>query len=211
MALQLGDTAPDFTLDSTEGEIRFHDWIDGDWAVFFSHPADFTPVCTTELGEFAKRSADFDRRHAKLIGLSVDPVDSHQRWSGDIKDVTGSAVNYPILADPDKKVAELYGMIHPKADAKVTVRTVFLIDPNKKIRLTLTYPPSAGRNVDEILRVLDSLQLTDEEKLTTPVDWKPGDRVIISPSMSDEEAKQRFPQGFETVKPYLRYVDHPAR
>jgi peroxiredoxin (alkyl hydroperoxide reductase subunit C) len=211
MALQLGDIAPDFTLDSTEGEIHFHDWIGDNWVVFFSHPADFTPVCTTELGEFAKRKADFDRRHAKLLGLSVDPVDSHQRWSGDIKDVTGSAVNYPILADPDKKAAELYGMIHPKADAKVTVRTVFLIDPNKKIRLTLTYPPSAGRNVDEILRVLDSLQLTDKEKLTTPVDWEPGDRVIISPSLSDEEAKQRFPQGFETVKPYLRYVEYPAR
>lgn len=210
MALQLGDTAPDFTLDSTEGEIHFHDWIGKNWVVFFSHPADFTPVCTTELGAFAKRKAEFDKRGAKLIGLSVDPLDSHERWAVDIEDATGAAVNYPILADPKHKVAELYGMIHPKADPKVTVRTVFIIDPDKKIRLTLTYPPSAGRNVDEILRVIDSMQLTDGDKLATPVDWKPGEKAIIAPSLSDEEAKKHFPQGWETVKSYLRFVT-PSR
>lgn len=209
MSLQLGETAPDFTRDSTEGTIRFHDWAGDQWVVFFSHPKDFTPVCTTELGAFARRKAEFGARNTKLLGLSVDSVEDHKSWSGDIEDVGGTAVNYPILADPDLEVARLYGMFHPKADPKVTVRSVFIIDPQKKVRLTLTYPPSAGRSVDEILRVLDSLQLTDGRKLTTPVDWQAGDEVIIAPSVSDEEANETFP-GFRTVKPYLRYTKAPT-
>lgn len=210
MALQLGETAPDFTLDSTEGTIRFHEWAGDHWVVFFSHPKDFTPVCTTELGSFARRKAEFDMRNTRLLGLSVDTVDDHRRWSADIEDVCGAAINYPILADPDLKVAKLYGMFHPQADPKVTVRSVFIIDPQKKVRLELTYPPSAGRSVDEILRVLDSLQLTDNRKLTTPVDWQEGDDVIIAPSVPDEEAKKDFP-GFRAVKPYLRYTEAPER
>jgi thioredoxin-dependent peroxiredoxin len=206
MSLQLGDTAPDFTADSTEGEIHFHDWLKDSWVMFFSHPADFTPVCTTELGELANRKAEFDKRGVKLLGLSVDPVDSHKQWMKDIEEVKGTGLNYPLLADPDRKVAELYGMIHPKADPKVTVRSVFFIDPRKTIRLTMTYPPSAGRNVDELLRVIDSLQLADKEKVATPVDWKPGQDVIISPSVSDDEAKKLFPQGWKALKPYLRLV-----
>lgn len=206
MALQLGDTAPDFTADSTDGRIEFHKWIGNSWVMFFSHPADFTPVCTTELGELAKRKAEFDRRNVKLLGLSVDPVDSHKRWAKDIEDVKGTALNYPILADPDRKVANLYDMMHPKADPKVTVRSVFIIDPKKTIRLSMTYPPSAGRNVDELLRVIDSLQLTDKEKLATPVDWRPGQEAIIVPSVPDDEAKKLFPQGWKTLKPYLRLV-----
>lgn len=206
MSLQLGDTAPDFTADSTEGEIHFHDWLKDSWVMFFSHPADFTPVCTTELGELANRKTEFDKRGVKLLGLSVDPVDSHKRWMKDVEEVKGTRLNYPLLADPDRKVAELYGMIHPKADPKVTVRSVFFIDPRKTIRLIMTYPPSAGRNVDELLRVIDSLQLADKEKVATPVDWKPGQDVIISPSVSDDEAKKLFPQGWKTLKPYLRLV-----
>lgn len=209
MSLKLGETAPDFTAQSTTGDIKFHDYIGSSWVVFFSHPADFTPVCTTELGAFARRKAEFDKRNTKLIGLSVDPLDSHEKWIKDIQDVGGTALNYPLLADPDRKVAELYGMIHPAADPKVTVRSVFIIDPNKKVRLTLTYPPSAGRNVDEILRVLDSLQLTEGKKLATPVDWKAGEDVIIAPSVSDEQAKQLHPEGWKTVKPYLRTVPAP--
>ncbi len=211
MALQLGDTAPDFTADSTAGKIHFHDWLGKSWCILFSHPADFTPVCTTELGELAKRKSEFDKRGVKLLGLSVDPVESHKKWAKDIKDVKGIELNYPILADPDRKVAELYGMMHPKADPKLTVRSVFVIDPNKKIRLTMTYPPSAGRNVDELLRVVDSLQLADREKLATPVDWKQGQDAIILPSVPDEEAKKLFPQGWKTVKPYLRFVRPHAR
>lgn len=206
MTLQLGDIAPDFTADSTQGKIHFHDWLDGSWVMFFSHPADFTPVCTTELGELANRKAEFDNRGVKLLGLSVDPLDSHKSWMKDVEEVKGTGLNYPLLADPDRKVAELYGMIHPKADPKVTVRSVFFIDPKKTIRLTMTYPPSAGRNVDELLRVIDSLQLADREKVATPVDWKPGQDVIISPSVSDDEAKKLFPQGWKTLKPYLRLV-----
>jgi len=185
MSLQLGETAPDFTLDSTEGTIHFYDYIGDHWGVLFSHPKDFTPVCTTELGAFARRKSAFDERNTRLIGLSVDSVEDHRRWAKDVEDVGGTAINYPLLADPDLEVAKLYGMFHPKADPKVTVRAVFIIDPNKKVRLTLTYPPSAGRNIDEILRVLDSLQLTDGRKLTTPVNWKAGDDVIIAPSVSD--------------------------
>lgn len=209
MALQLGDTAPDFSVESTEGEISFHDWIGNDWVVLFSHPADYTPVCTTELGAFAKRRAEFDKRGAKLLGVSVDPLDSHHGWAKDIETTQGAALNYPLLADPEQTVANLYGMIHPKADPKVTVRTVFIIDPDKKIRLTLTYPPSTGRNVDEILRVIDSLQLTSKHQVATPVDWQNGDDVIIAPSVSDEDAKQRFPEGWETKTPYLRVVRQP--
>lgn len=206
MALQLGDTAPDFTADSTEGRIHFHDWMQGSWVLFFSHPADFTPVCTTELGELAKRKGEFDKRDVKLLGLSVDPVESHKRWMQDVKDVKGTGLNYPLLADPERRVAGLYGMIHPKADPKVTVRSVFIIDPKKTIRLTMTYPPSAGRNVDELLRVIDSLQLSDREKLATPVDWRPGADAIIVPSLSDEQARKLFPQGWNALKPYLRLV-----
>ena len=206
MSLQLGDTAPDFTLDSTEGPIHLHDYIGDQWLVFFSHPKDFTPVCTTELGAFARRKGEFAERGTKLLGLSVDSVADHKGWSKDVEDVTGAAINYPLLADTELEVANLYGMIHPKADPKVTVRTVFIIDPQKKVRLTLTYPPSAGRNVDEVLRVLDSLQLTDGRKLTTPVDWQPGDDVIIAPSVSDEDARKEYPQGWKTLKPYLRLL-----
>jgi len=206
MSLQLGDTAPDFTLDSTEGPIHLHDYIGDHWLVFFSHPKDFTPVCTTELGEFARRKADFDQRNTRLIGLSVDSVADHKAWSKDVEDVGGTAVNYPIVADPELEVAKLYGMFHPKADPKVTVRSVFIIDPQKKVRLTFTYPPSAGRNINELLRVLDSLQLTDGRKLTTPVNWQPGDDVIIAPSVSDEDARKLYPQGWQTLKPYLRLL-----
>ncbi len=209
MALQLGDTAPDFTVDSTEGTIRFHEWAGDKWVLLFSHPADYTPICTTELGAFAHRKAEFDQRNVKLIGVSVDPLDSHRGWASDIEETQGAALNYPLLADPDRKVADLYGMIHPNADAKVTVRTVFVIDPKKKVRLTLTYPPSTGRNVDEILRVIDSLQLTDNYKVGTPVDWQDGDDVVISASLSEEEAKKQFPAGWETKKPYLRVTRQP--
>lgn len=209
MNLQLGDTAPDFTLDSTDGPIHFHEYIDGHWVMFFSHPKDFTPVCTTEIGAFARRKAEFDARDTRLIGLSVDSVADHHGWAQDIADVGGSPVNFPILADPELEVATLYNMFHPKADAKVTVRSVFVIDPQKKVRLILTYPPSAGRNVDEILRVIDSLQLTDGHKLTTPVDWKQGEDVIIAPSVSDADAKQIHPDGWKTLKPYLRLVPAP--
>jgi len=209
MSLQLGDTAPDFTVDSTEGPIHLADYVSGHWLVFFSHPKDFTPVCTTELGAFARRKAEFDARNTRLLGLSVDSVDDHRRWAQDVADVGGTAINYPLLADPELEVAKLYGMFHPKADPKVTVRSVFIIDPQQKVRLILTYPPSAGRNVDEVLRVLDSLQLTDGRKLTTPVDWQPGDEVIIAPSVSDEDARALYPDGWKTVKPYLRLVPAP--
>jgi peroxiredoxin (alkyl hydroperoxide reductase subunit C) len=206
MSLQLGQTAPDFTADSTEGPILFHDWSGGQWVVFFSHPKDFTPVCTTELGEFARRKSEFDARNTRLLGLSVDSVDDHKGWSKDIEDVGGIALNYPLLADPELEVAKQYGMFHPEADATVTVRSVFIVDPRHKVRLILTYPTSAGRSVDEVLRVLDSLQLTDGEQLTTPVGWQPGDDVIIAPSVSDAEARKRYPDGWRELKPYLRLV-----
>lgn len=177
--------------------------------MFFSHPKNFTPVCTTELGAFARRKREFDARHAQLLGLSVDSVADHQRWAGDIEDVGGAALNYPLLADPQLEVAKLYGMHHPGADPKVTVRSVFIVDPQRKVRLILAYPPSAGRNVDEVLRVLDSLQLTDGRQLTTPVDWRPGDDVIIAPSVSDEDARKLHPGGWKTLKPYLRLVSSP--
>ncbi|HUD43426.1 MAG TPA: peroxiredoxin [Dokdonella sp.] len=209
MSLKLGEIAPDFSAESTQGPIRFHDYAGDGWVVFFSHPADFTPVCTTELGVFARRQDEFSARNTRLLGLSVDPLESHQRWVADVEDVGGTTLGYPLLADPDRRIAELYGMIHPAADPKVTVRSVFIVDPHKKVRLTLTYPPSAGRNVDEILRVLDSLQLTEGRKLATPVDWKPGEDVIIAPSVSDEDARTLHPDGWKTLKPYLRTVPAP--
>lgn len=209
MTLLLGDTAPDFTADSTAGKVHFHDWMGDSWVVLFSHPADYTPICTTELGAFARRKGEFDERNTKIIGVSVDPLDSHHGWAKDIEETQGAALNYPLLADPDQQVANLYSMIHPNANAKVTVRTVFIIDPNKKVRLTLTYPPSTGRNIDEILRVIDSLQLTDKHSVGTPVDWKNGDDVVISASMPDEEARKHFPDGWETKKPYLRVTRQP--
>ena len=210
MALQLGDTAPDFRADSTAGLISFHQWLGDQWGVLFSHPRDFTPVCTTELGYVARLAPDFERRGVKAIGLSVDPVDSHRGWVADIKETQGHAVNFPIIADPDRKVANLYGMIHPAHDEVHTVRTVFVIDPKKKVRLFITYPQTAGRNFDEILRVIDSLQLTDRHRVATPVNWKPGDDVIIVPAVSDEEAKSKFPKGWKTLKPYLRLTPQPA-
>lgn len=211
MSLHLGQTAPDFTADSTEGPIRLHDYIGDHWLVFFSHPKDFTPVCTTELGDFARRKPEFDKRNTRLLGLSVDSVDDHRRWAQDVADVGGTAINYPLLADPDLAIAKLYDSWHPEADPKVTVRSVFIIDPQKKIRLSFTYPPSAGRNLDEVIRVLDSLQLTDSRKLTTPVNWKPGDDAIIAPAVSDEDARKAHPDGWNAVKPYLRLVPTEAR
>jgi len=210
MALQLGDTAPDFQADSTAGLISFHQWLGDQWGVLFSHPRDFTPVCTTELGYVARLAPDFERRGVKAIGLSVDPVDSHRGWVADIKETQGHAVNFPIIADPDRKVANLYGMIHPAHDEVHTVRTVFVIDPKKKVRLFITYPQTAGRNFDEILRVIDSLQLTDRHRVATPVNWKPGDDVIILPSVSDDDAKKKFPNGWKAPKPYLRIVPQPG-
>ncbi len=209
MALQLGDDAPDFTAETTEGTIRFHEWLGDKWGVLFSHPKDYTPVCTTELGTVAKLKPEFDRRNVKVVGLSVDPLDSHNGWAGDIEDVTGAAPNFPMIADQDRKVADLYGMIHPKAADTTTVRSVFIIDGSNKVRLILTYPASTGRNFDELLRVIDSLQLTAGHKVSTPADWKQGEDVIIVPAVSDEEAKERFP-GFTTVKPYLRTTPQPS-
>jgi len=209
MALRLGDIAPDFTADTTEGKIDFYQWKGNSWAVLFSHPKDFTPVCTTELGALAKLKNDFDKRNTKVIGLSVDPVDSHQRWAGDIKDVTGAALNYPLIADPDRKVAQLYDMIHPNASETVTVRSVFIVGPDNKIKLTLTYPQSTGRNFAELLRVIDSLQLTANYSVSTPADWKQGEDVIISGAVSDDEAKKTYPQGWKSPKPYIRIVPQP--
>lgn len=210
MSLQLGQIAPDFEQQSTQGPIRFHDWLGSSWGILFSHPKDFTPVCTTELGEVARLKHEWDKRGVKPIALSVDPVSSHDAWASDITETQGQVVNYPILADADGKVAALYGMIHPESDPTLTVRAVYVIDPNKKIRLILTYPPSAGRNFQEILRTIDSLQLTDKEKVATPVNWNPGEDVIIVPSLSDEEARARFPQGWTMLKPYLRLVRLPS-
>jgi alkyl hydroperoxide reductase subunit AhpC len=212
MTLRIGDVAPDFEQESSAGRIRFHEWLGNSWGVLFSHPADFTPVCTTELGYTAKLKAEFDKRNVKVLALSVDSVDSHRKWIPDIEDTQSVQVNFPILADGDRKVSTLYDMIHPNASATLTVRSVFIIDPQKKIRATITYPASTGRNFDEILRVIDSLQLTDRESLATPVNWKPGDDAIIVPSLTDPEVlKQKFPQGFRALRPYLRYVSVKAR
>jgi thioredoxin-dependent peroxiredoxin len=211
MTIQLGDIAPDFEADTTEGRIRFHDWIEGSWAVLFSHPKDFTPVCTTELGALAKLKPEFDRRGTKVIGLSVDPVDDHRAWAGDIEETQGTALNFPLIADPERKIAGLYGMIHPNANDTLTVRSVYVIGPDKKLKLTLTYPASTGRNFEEILRVIDSLQLTANHSVATPADWKSGEDVIIVPSLSDEQAREKFPGGWKTLKPYLRVVPEPQK
>jgi alkyl hydroperoxide reductase subunit AhpC len=211
MAIQLGDTAPDFTADTTEGRLSLHDYLGSSWGLLFSHPADFTPVCTTELGEFARRKEDFDKRNVKLIGVSVDPVESHRRWSDDIAETQGTGLNYPLVGDEDHSVADLYGMIHPNALETATVRTVFVIGPDKKVKLTLTYPANVGRNVEEILRVIDALQLSANHSVSTPVNWRDGDEVIISPALSDEEARARFPKGFRSLKPYLRLTPQPNR
>ncbi|MBD2182942.1 peroxiredoxin [Planktothrix sp. FACHB-1355] len=212
MALRLGDTVPNFTQASNEGEINFYDWAGDSWVVLFSHPADYTPVCTTELGEVARLKPEFDKRNVKAIALSVDDVESHKGWIGDIEETQSVALNYPILADPDKKVSDLYDMIHPNATNTVTVRTVFVIDPQKKLRLSFTYPPSTGRNFDEILRVIDSLQLTDQYSVATPVNWKDGDDVVIVPSLKDPEVlKEKFPKGYQEIKPYLRMTPQPDK
>jgi thioredoxin-dependent peroxiredoxin len=209
MAIRLGDDAPNFTADTTEGTLDFYDWKGDSWAVLFSHPKDFTPVCTTELGRVAALKPEFDKRNTKIIGLSVDPLDSHQGWSQDIAEVTGSALNYPLIADSDRTIADLYDMIHPNAADTVTVRSVFVVGPDNKVKLTLTYPQSTGRNFEEVLRVIDSLQLTAKHKVSTPADWKQGEDVIIVPAVSDDEARERFPEGWETKKPYLRLVKQP--
>jgi alkyl hydroperoxide reductase subunit AhpC len=209
MAIRLGDIAPDFTASTTEGEIKFHDWIGNGWAILFSHPKDFTPVCTTELGYMARLKPEFDRRNVKIIGLSVDPLDDHRKWSKDIEETQGTAPNYPLIADPDRKIANLYDMIHPNANDTLTVRSVFVIAPDKKVKLIITYPASTGRNFDEILRVIDSLQLTSKHSVATPVNWKSGEDCIIVPALSDEDAKKKFPQGWKPIKPYLRLVSQP--
>ena len=212
MSLQLGDTVPNFTQASSTGEIDFYEWAGDSWVVLFSHPADFTPVCTTELGAVAKLKPEFDRRNVKVLALSVDDVESHKGWIGDIEETQSTKLNYPILADPDRKVSDLYGMIHPSANNTLTVRSVFIIDPQKKLRLTLTYPASTGRNFDEILRVIDSLQLTDNYQVATPADWKEGDDCVIVPSIKDpQELKQKFPKGYKEVKPYLRMTPQPNK
>jgi len=217
MTLRIGDTAPDFEAQTTEGRIRFHDWLGASWGVLFSHPKDFTPVCTTELGYLAGLKPEFDKRNTKIIGLSIDPVSDHEKWAKDIEETQGSAVNYPMIGDPDLHVAKLYDMIHPNASGasprsaadNATVRSVFLIGPDKKVKAMLVYPMSSGRNFDEVLRLLDSLQLTAKHTVATPVNWKPGDDVIIPTSVSDDAAKQKYPQGFKTLKPYLRTVAQP--
>jgi len=210
--IRLGDIAPDFRQDSTAGPIQFHQWLGNSWGVLFSHPKDFTPVCTTELGLTAKLKAEFDKRNVKVLAVSVDPLDSHRAWVRDIDETQGSKVDFPILADPDRKVSTLYDMIHPNANDTLTVRSVFIVDPNKKVRLILTYPASTGRNFHEILRVIDSLQLTDRHSVATPADWKQGDDVIIVPSLQDPDViRQKFPKGFKAVKPYLRITPQPDR
>jgi len=211
MTLRLGDEAPDFTAETTEGTVSLHEYLGDSWGLLFSHPADFTPICTTELGELAKRKGEFDARNVKLIGLSVDSIDSHKGWLPDIADVKGTPLNYPLIADPDRNVATLYDMIHPSMNEKVTVRSVFVIGPDKKIKLTLTYPQTTGRNIDELLRVIDSIQLTAKFSVGTPVDWKSGDEVIIAGSVSDDAAKEKFPEGWRTEKPYLRWVPQPSK
>ena len=211
MAIRLGDEAPDFTTETTEGTINFHEWLGDGWGVLFSHPADYTPVCTTELGTVAKLKADFGKRNVKVIGVSVDPMEDHRGWINDINETQNTTMNFPLIADPDRKVAVAYDMIHPNADDKMTVRSVFVIGPDKKVKLTLTYPASTGRNFDELLRVIDSLQLTANFSVATPANWNDGDDCIISPAVSDEDAKTKFPKGFNAVKPYLRITPQPNR
>lgn len=209
MSIRLGDIAPDFEQDSTEGRIRFHEWAGDSWVVLFSHPKNFTPVCTTELGTVARLKPEFDKRGVKVLGLSVDQLSEHGRWADDIAETQGASLNFPLLADADRKVSDLYGMIHPNANDTLTVRSVFIIDPKKKVRLVLTYPAATGRNFEEILRVIDSLQLTDSHSVATPVDWRQGQDVIIAPSVSDEAAKEKFPKGWKALKPYLRVTPQP--
>jgi alkyl hydroperoxide reductase subunit AhpC len=209
MVLQLGDIAPDFEADTTEGKIKFHEWLGNSWGVLFSHPKDFTPVCTTELGYTARLKPEFDKRGVKVIGLSVDPLDSHRLWSKDIEETQGTAPNFPMIADADRRIANLYGMIHPNANDTLTVRSAFIIGPDKKIKLSINYPASTGRNFDEILRVIDSLQLTAKHQVATPVNWRAGDDVIIVPSVSDDEARKKYPDGWKAPKPYLRIVPVP--
>ncbi len=211
MAIRLGDKAPNFKAKTTKGDIDFYDWMGQDWAILFSHPKDFTPVCTTELGAVAKLKKEFDKRGIKIIGLSVDGVKDHEGWSADIEETQGVALNFPLIADPDRKVSDLYDMIHPNADDTLTVRSVFVIDNNKKIRLMITYPASTGRNFDEILRAIDSLKLTSDHQVAKPVNWKHGDDVIIVPAVTNEEAKQKYQGGWREEKPYLRYVPDPTR
>ncbi len=211
MHLQLGDTAPNFDAQTTEGDINFYDWSAGQWVVLYSHPSDYTPVCTTELGRTASLKEDFEQRHAKVIALSVDDLKSHQGWVKDIEETQHVKMNFPIIADHDRKVAEAYGMLHPKADSMHTVRSVFIIDPQHKVRLTLTYPPSTGRNFQEILRVLDSLQLTDNYSVATPADWKDGEDVVVSPSIKTEDIPDQFPKGHKVIKDYLRTTPQPNR
>jgi alkyl hydroperoxide reductase subunit AhpC len=210
MAIRLGDDAPDFTAETTEGPVDFHAWKGDSWAVLFSHPKDFTPVCTTELGRVAALKPEFEKRNVKVIGLSVDPLDSHDGWKQDIADVTGNELNFPLIADSDRRVSDLYDMIHPNALETATVRSVFVIGPDNKVKLTLTYPASTGRNFDELLRVIDSLQLTANHSVATPVDWQQGEDVIIVPALSDEDARARFPKGWDAKKPYLRVTKQPA-
>ncbi|MEX6501010.1 peroxiredoxin [Pseudomonas zhanjiangensis] len=216
MTIRIGDEAPDFTADTTEGPLHFHEWIGDSWAILFSHPKDFTPVCTTELGYMAKLKPEFDKRNTKIVGLSIDPVSDHHAWLGDIQETQGHAVNYPMIGDPDLKVAKLYDMIHPNASGgprtavdNATVRSVFIVGPDKKVKAMLVYPMTAGRNFDEVLRLLDALQLNARHTVATPVNWKPGEDVIIPTSVSDDEARQKYPQGFKTLKPYLRVVAQP--
>jgi thioredoxin-dependent peroxiredoxin len=209
MAIQLGDVAPDFTADTTDGTIVFHEWLGDGWGVLFSHPKDFTPVCTTELGTVAKLRDEFAKRNTKVVAVSVDPLESHERWISDIEDTQDTTMNFPIIADPDRKVADLYGMIHPNASDTMTVRSVFIVGPDKKVKLTLTYPASTGRNFQEILRVIDSLQLTANYSVATPADWKNGEDVIIVPAVSDEAATEKFPKGWEAKRPYLRITPQP--
>ncbi|HTH73844.1 MAG TPA: peroxiredoxin [Trinickia sp.] len=216
MTIRIGDVAPDFTAETTEGTIKFHEWIGDNWAILFSHPKDFTPVCTTELGYMARLKPEFDKRKTKIVGLSVDPVSDHKNWVGDIAETQGHAVNYPMIGDHDLTVAKLYDMIHPNASGgartandNATVRSVFIVGPDKKVKAMLVYPMSAGRNFDEVLRLLDALQLNAQHTVATPVNWRPGDDVIIPTSVSDEEAKKKYPQGFKTLKPYLRTVAQP--
>lgn len=211
MSLRLGDEAPDFTAETTEGNVSFHDWMGDNWAILFSHPKDFTPVCTTELGEAARLKPEFEKRGVKIMGLSVDPSDSHAKWAEDIRETQGQALNFPVIADHDKKVATLYDMIHPNVSETFTVRSVFVIGPDKKIKATLTYPASSGRNFEEILRLVDSCQLTAKYSVATPVNWKQGEDCIIVPALSDEQAMEKFPGGWKTLKPYLRIVPQPGK
>jgi thioredoxin-dependent peroxiredoxin len=211
MAVRLGDVAPDFSAATTEGEIRFHEWLGDSWGVLFSHPKDFTPVCTTELGMAARLKPEFDKRNVKIMGLSVDPVDSHKAWAKDIEETQGVALNFPVIADSDRKVSDLYDMIHPNANDTLTVRSVYVVGPDKKVKLTITYPASTGRNFDELLRVIDSLQLTANYSVATPANWKSGEDCIIVPSLSNEEAKEKFPAGWKEIKPYLRITPQPDK